>query len=89
MVSWKLVALLKTEKYGTFEQFVKSDHRYIHVDFSWVYFWRQLRDTKAVDGVYLAIAAAVGFILKWVWDKLVRKAPKPTARPAPDQESSN
>jgi len=77
MISWRLVALLKTEKFGVFESFVKSDHTYIGIPFSWAYFWRLLRDTKSIEGTYLLIAAALGYSVKYLKDKLIQKAPKP------------
>jgi hypothetical protein len=84
MISWRLVALLRTEKFGVFEKLVKSDHTYIGVPFSWAYFWRQLRDTKSIDGIYLLIATAVGVLVKYLWDKIIQKAPKPTPKAVSD-----
>lgn len=87
MVSWKLIALLKTEKYGTFEQFVKNDHGYVRVEPSMAYFWRQLRDTKTVDSLYLLISAVAGFLIRYAWDKFGHKAPKPVPAPSPKQDA--
>ena len=77
-IAWNLIALLRTEEYGTFEQAVRDGTEHVTVDFSWTFFFRQFREAKAIDAMFLL----GGFLLKWVWD-LFKKLFKPADRRAP------
>ena len=85
LIAWNLTAILKTQ-YGPFEQPLRSGNEHTNVDFSWAYFFRQLRDLKAVDGIYLLIGGLTVAVWKWLRKKFGGTIPQPVGTKEPETD---